>query len=143
MEPMVLQVELDTDANPKNLNRGSEEAAGLDLYGKEDVVIEPGKNSMFDTGVRVALPKGTVGVVRPRSSAFKQGLVIQGTIDSDYRGNLFVSVWNVSGVTKTIEKSKSIAQLVIMPYLSLDIAVGKLDNTVRGTGGFGSSGNNV
>lgn len=138
-----MQIEMDADANPKNLTYGSEHAAGMDLYGKESVLVEPHQNVKFDTGVRIALPEGTVGIIRSRSSSFKLGLVIQGTIDEDYRGNIIVSVTNTSSQPVLISRNKSIAQLIVTPYLRVDIQHGKLDNTARGSGGFGSTGNNI
>ena len=127
--------------------RGSEEAAGLDLYAatESDVWIAPQQTIKFDTGLSIALPKNTFGAVFARSGlATKQGLRpanCVGVIDSDYRGPVIVALHNDSDEPQMIPAHSRIAQLVIMPYILPNIIeVEELDETERGENGFGSTG---
>lgn len=126
---------------------GSADAAGADLYALADgpVTIAPGETVLIHTGLALAIPKGYVGLVYARSGlATKQGLAPAnkvGVIDADYRGELMVSLHNHSGETRTVSSGDRIAQLVIAPYLTAAFEVAEeLDDTVRGVGGFGSTG---
>ncbi|MDE6260915.1 MAG: dUTP diphosphatase [Oscillospiraceae bacterium] len=127
---------------------GSADAAGADLYALTDgpVSIAPGETVLIHTGIAVAIPQGYVGLVYARSGlATKQGLAPAnkvGVIDADYRGELMVSLHNHSGETRTVECGDRIAQLVIAPYLTAEFTpADELDDTRRGAGGFGSTGN--
>ncbi len=127
--------------------RGTPWAAGADLYAlvDEPMVIEPGQGVLVPTGFALAIPEGYVGLVFARSGlATKQGLAPAnkvGVIDSDYRGELFVSLFNHSGETRTVESGDRVAQLVIVPYLCAQFQeADSLDETGRGAGGFGSTG---
>ena len=126
---------------------GSADAAGADLYALTDapVNIAPGETAMLHTGLALAIPKGYVGLVYARSGlATRQGLAPAnkvGVIDSDYRGELMVPLHNHSGEVRTVQTGDRIAQLIIAPYLTAEFQVAdKLDDTVRGGGGFGSTG---
>ncbi|MBE5929166.1 MAG: dUTP diphosphatase [Lachnospiraceae bacterium] len=126
---------------------GSEYAAGADLYAcmDEAVVIEPGQTEFIHTGIAIELPMGTVGLVYARSGlACKKGLAPAnkvGVIDCDYRGELMVALHNHSDKPITVEPKERIAQLVIMPYICGEyIETEELSDTVRGSGGFGSTG---
>lgn len=126
---------------------GSADAAGADLYAVTDgpVSVAPGETVLIHTGLALAIPKGYVGLVYARSGlATKQGLAPAnkvGVIDADYRGELMVSLYNHSGEPRTLETGDRIAQLVIAPYLTADFQPAEdLDDTVRGAGGFGSTG---
>ncbi|MDD6159895.1 MAG: dUTP diphosphatase [Oscillospiraceae bacterium] len=126
---------------------GSADAAGADLYALTDgpVTIAPGETVLIHTGLALAIPKGYVGLVYARSGlATKQGLAPAnkvGVIDADYRGELMVSLHNHSGEKRTVSSGDRIAQLVIAPYLTAAFEVAEeLDDTVRGVGGFGSTG---
>lgn len=126
---------------------GSADAAGADLYAVTDgpVPIAPGETVLIHTGLALAIPQGYVGLVYARSGlATKQGLAPAnkvGVIDADYRGELMVSLHNHSGEVRTVETGDRIAQLVIAPYLTADFqAAEDLDDTARGSGGFGSTG---
>ncbi len=119
--------------------------AGADLFSSEKVNLYPGEQKMVDTGVAVAIPEGFVGLIYNRSSQGKLGISIPnsvGIIDSDYRGNLKVILKNNSSEPYFIERySTRIAQLVITPIMLPEWeVVGSLDDTARGTGGFGSTG---
>ena len=127
--------------------RGSDFAAGYDLYACLDNSIEigPGETVKVGTGISVALPDGWFGAVFARSGlASKQGLRpanCVGVCDSDYRGEYIVAMHNDSSEVRTVSNGDRIAQLVIMPFASADFEeVDELSPTVRGAGGFGSTG---
>ena len=126
---------------------GSREAAGADLYAclEEPVTIEPGETVFLPTGLSMALPKGYVGLVYARSGlACKQGLAPAnkvGVIDSDYRGEFMIALHNHSTEARVVEHGDRIAQLVVTPVIQPDYyEADTLDDTPRGTGGFGSTG---
>ena len=122
-------------------------AAGADLYAVTDgpVTVAPGQTVLIHTGLALAIPQGFVGLVYARSGlATKQGLAPAnkvGVIDADYRGELMVALHNHSNESHTVECGDRIAQLVIAPYLTAQFTQQEeLDATVRGEGGFGSTG---
>lgn len=126
---------------------GSEYAAGADLYACIDkwVIINPGETKLIPTGVSMEIPEGYVGLVYARSGlASKRGLAPAnkvGVIDSDYRGEIMVALHNHSDHSEQINENDRIAQIVITPYVTADFEVVKeLSDTVRGEGGFGSTG---
>ncbi len=127
--------------------RGSEQAAGWDLYSnnEEAVVIAPHATVMIGTGLSMAIPNGYFGAVYARSGlATKQGLRpanCVGVIDSDYRGEIIVSLHNDTNEERTVNPHERIAQLVVMPYLEVAFTEqDSLDETLRGENGFGSTG---
>ena len=95
--------------------RGSELAAGLDLYADEAVLIPPGSRALVSTGIAVALDPGTAGLIWPRSRlAVRSGLVVDSdVVDADYRGEVKVLLFNHSGELVTIQAGERIAQLLI------------------------------
>ena len=120
--------------------------AGADLRITESVTLQPGERRLVGTGVRIALPAGTFGMVTPRSGqAAKRGLGIvnsPGIIDSGYRGELMVTLLNTDK-TKSfhVQRGDRIAQLVIQKYEHATFTVvDELEQTERGSSGFGSSG---
>ena len=122
-------------------------AAGLDLYAAvdESVVIHPGDVRLITTGIRVSMPHGYEGQVRPRSGlALRHGVGIlnsPGTIDSDYRGVVEVVLFNFGKSPFTVKRGDRIAQLVISRYARVAFKLsGGLDRTERASGGFGSTG---
>lgn len=120
-------------------------AAGMDLRSVEEVVLKPLERRLVPTGLRVAIPEGYEGQVRPRSGlAVRHGISMvntPGTIDSDYRGEIKVLLINLGDSIVQLEKGERIAQLVICPVVRAEIAVVEyLDETERGAGGFGSTG---
>lgn len=126
---------------------GSREAAGADLYAclEEPVTIEPGKTVFLPTGLSMALPNGYVGLVYARSGlACKQGLAPAnkvGVIDSDYRGEFMIALHNHGTEPRVVEHGDRIAQLVVTPVIQPDYyEADTLDDTLRGIGGFGSTG---
>ena len=116
--------------------------AGADLVSTEDLEIYPGDQKLVDTGVAVKIPEGYGGFVFNRSSQGKKGITIPhsvGVIDSDYRGNIKVILKNTGDDPYKIQRGDRVAQLVIMPVLLVDF-VDAWNDTVRGKGGFGSTG---
>lgn len=127
--------------------RGSSEAAGVDLYANisEEINIKPHETKKIGTGVAMKLPEGTFGAIFARSGlATKNGLRPAnsvGVCDSDYRGEYIVPLHNDSEEVQTIKPGDRIAQLILMPYIPMNfIKVEELEDTERGTGGFGSTG---
>ena len=127
--------------------RGSAYAAGYDLYAcvDEAVSIEAGETVKIGTGLSIAVPEGYFGAIFARSGlAAKEGLRpanCVGVADSDYRGEYIVALHNDSSVQRTVTPGERIAQLVIMPFLSVCFEeVDNLEETERGEGGFGSTG---
>jgi len=120
--------------------------AGLDLYAAVDISIPPGTRTLVPTGVAVAIPEGHAGFVQPRSGlALRHGLSFvntPGLIDSHYRGEIKLIAINLDQKdTLRISRGDKIAQLVIQPVSTATvIEVEELDETVRGEGGFGSTG---
>ena len=126
---------------------GSRGAAGADLYAAitEAVEIPSCETVLIPSGVSIAIPEGSVGLVFARSSlGTKRGLAPAnkvGVIDSDYRGEIFVSLHNHSKVAATIAPNERIAQLAIVPVIQAAFSeTDELPETVRGVGGFGSTG---
>ena len=125
---------------------GTEYSAGADLYAllDEDLEIKPGETVMIGTGLAMAIPTGYVGLIYARSSlGSKKGLAPAnkvGVIDSDYRGEIKVPLFNQSKETQIIAKNERIAQIIFTPYLKVNFQeTNELDDTNRGTGGFGST----
>ncbi|MFF0487948.1 dUTP diphosphatase [Nocardia sp. NPDC003482] len=120
--------------------------AGVDLCTTEDVILEPGERVLVGTGVAVALPIGTVGLIHPRSGlAAKTGLSIvntPGTVDAGYRGEIKVCLINHDPRSPiTLRRGDRIAQLLVQRVELVEFTeVDRLDETARGAGGYGSSG---
>jgi dUTP diphosphatase len=123
--------------------RGSVEAAGYDLYSNENGVIQPNGRFLVKTGVTMELKKGTYGRIAPRSGlAFNYGIdVLAGVIDSDYRGEIGVIIYNTGNKPFIFYKTDRIAQIIITPILTPQLkVVDKLDKTDRNEGAYGSTG---
>ena len=127
----------------------TELAAGMDLRAAvsvdDPVALAPMERALIPTGFAVALPPGFEAQIRPRSGlAIKQGLTVvnaPGTVDADYRGEVKVALINLGSETVNIERGDRIAQMIIAPVVQLPmVAVDELDETARGSGGFGSTG---
>ena len=132
----------------KEPTRGSEYAAGYDLYAATDKEISlfPHTTQLIGTGLAFELPDGYFGAVYARSGlASKKGLRpanCVGVVDSDYRGEVMVALHNDSDHIMTIDAGERIAQLVLIPYVNMTFEqVEELNTTNRGEGGFGSTGN--
>jgi dUTP pyrophosphatase len=123
----------------------SDHAAGMDLCSAVDFEIQPMERRLVPTGVRMAIPHGFEGQVRPRSGlAVKHGISMvntPGTIDSDYRGEIAVIMINLGTEAVSFHRGDRIAQLVVCPIARATLhVVADLDETERGSGGFGSTG---
>lgn len=126
---------------------GTEFSAGADLYAcvDEPVTIAPGETKVIKTGLAMEIPAGFAGLIYARSGlATKKGLAPAnkvGVVDADYRGEVMVALHNHSLVEATIESGERIAQMVIAPFVTANfIVTDELSDTVRGAGGFGSTG---
>ena len=129
---------------PKYETAGS---AGMDLTASidEDIIVKSGEIKLIKTGIAIALEKGFEAQIRPRSGlALKNGITVlntPGTIDSDYRGEICVILINHSKLDFIVSRGMRIAQMIIAKYEQAEIiAVENLDETVRGSSGFGSTG---
>ena len=126
---------------------GSVEAAGADLYAclESAVIIQPGETAWIPTGIALEVPKGCAGLIYARSSlGTKRGLAPAnkvGVVDSDYRGEIQVVLYNHSAISQSVNHGERIAQFLITPVLTPEyIEIEELSDTDRGTGGFGSTG---
>ena len=135
------------DSRAKIPTYGSVSAAGADLYALSDaeIAINPGETVLIRTGLSLEIPEGYAGLIYARSGlATKRGLAPAnkvGVIDADYRAEIMVSLFNHSSVVQAVAPGERIAQLVITPFLRVDFEeTDVLSDTVRGAGGFGSTG---
>lgn len=126
---------------------GSEFAAGADLYAvlDEELTILPGETKLVKTGLAMEIPEGYAGLIYARSGlAAKRGLAPAnkvGVVDADYRGEVMVALHNHSLIAQSVAPGERIAQLVVTPFLKAEFAeADELVATVRGEGGFGSTG---
>jgi dUTP pyrophosphatase len=122
-------------------------SAGMDLYAElaEDLVLSPGARMLVPTGIAIALPDGYEAQIRPRSGlALKYGITMlnsPGTIDADYRGEIGVILINHGDAPFVVSDGERIAQMVVAPVVqSKLVEVDELDETTRGSGGFGHTG---
>lgn len=143
-----------SDVRIKKLNEkaiiptyGTEFSAGADLYAclEETVTLAPGETKLIKTGLAMEIPVGYAGLIYARSGlATKKGLAPAnkvGVVDADYRGEVMVALHNHSLADASIEPGERIAQMVIAPFLTANFIVAdELEDTVRGAGGFGSTG---
>lgn len=134
-----MKIKLDEGAK---VSRAHSTDAGLDLYARETQIIEARERAFFDTGVHIELPPFTMGEIRSKSGLMKKhGITTDGTIDVGYTGSIGVTLFNNSNDFYTVNKGDKIAQLVIVPIIIPELElVDELDETERGTKGFGSSG---
>ena len=135
------------DPSVKIPNYKTEGSSGMDLMAflKNPVTIPPGKSELIPTGLSIAIPDDTEVQIRPRSGlAAKSNISVlntPGTIDSDYRGEIKIILFNHSNNEFIVNNNDRIAQMVLMPVLKLEFEeVKDLPNTIRGSGGFGSTG---
>ena len=127
--------------------KGSDKAAGYDLYAciEEAIEIQPQKMAKIGTGIAITPPEGYFGAIFARSGlSTKRGLRpanCVGACDEDYTGEYIVVLYNDSNTIQTVEPGERIAQLIFLPYISVNmIEVNELEETERGDGGFGSTG---
>src|ERR1700721_1084133 len=121
---------------------GPDEDAAMDLRALERTVLTPGAAQAVATGIAIELPRGHEAQVRPRSGmALKHSVTVNfGTIDPGYRGEIRVIMFNLGRQDYTVEKGDRIAQLIVSKYEPVDWEESELGDSVRGAGGFGSSG---
>ena len=129
---------------PKYETLGS---SGMDLAAhiEQDIIIEPGDKALIPTGISLSIPRGYEVQIRPRSGlAAKKGITVlntPGTIDADYRGEIKIILINLSKDKFFVKKGERIAQMVVCPVVQAQLEeVQELSVTIRGTGGFGSTG---
>ncbi|KAK9478746.1 Deoxyuridine 5'-triphosphate nucleotidohydrolase [Lipomyces japonicus] len=137
-----LQVKFLSD-KAKLPTRGSEHAAGYDIYGIEDVLIKSHDRAVVNTDIAIAVPVGTYARVAPRSGlATKHGIQTgAGVIDADYRGHVRILLFNHSGEDFQVRAGDRIAQIVIERIITPPVVhVNELSQTIRGENGFGSTG---
>ena len=118
-------------------------SAGYDLYCYEDIEILPGEIGKVRTGIKISIPMNTCGRISPRSgfTMKNKALVVSGTIDADYTGEVCIMIFNLGSETLKIEKNTRIAQLVLMVIATPDIIIAvSLNETARSEKGFGSTG---
>ena len=142
MVPVKPELECQVQPGAQLPKRAHPTDAGADLFSYEDCEIYPGEQKLVDTGIAIKIPEGYGGFIFNRSSQGKKGITIPhsvGVIDSDYRGNLKVLLKNIGEDPYEILAGDRIAQLVIMPVLLPEFK-DIWNDTQRGTGGFGSTG---
>jgi len=123
----------------------TEQSAGMDLLANESVFLQSLERKLIGTGLYLELPSGYEAQIRPRSGlAYKHGITVlnsPATIDADYRGEIKVLLFNCSNEKFKVNKGDRIAQMVITAYTKAELVlVEELESTVRGEGGFGSTG---
>lgn len=135
-----MRIKLDNGA--KMPTRAHETDAGLDIYARETETIPANGSKVFDTGLHIELPKGTVGMLKSKSGLnVKHGITSEGVIDVGYTGSIRAKLYNNSDEDYTVNAGDKITQLVILPILTPELElVDSLEDTERGNNGFGSSG---
>ena len=135
------------DDNARIPTKGSDFAAGWDLYAIEETTVSKGESTLIRTGMKCAIPEGWEGQIRCRSSLGKKGMIMPnglGTIDSDYRGELMVlATWIGKGESITLAAGERVAQMLFAPVPVArfhEVSEDDLPASIRGDGGFGSSG---
>ena len=123
--------------------RSHSDDAGIDLYARNGAIIDPGCSYAFDTGVCIELPRNTFGKIESRSGLnVKHGVVsCGGVVDCGYTGSIVVKLYNLSNETYRINPGDRIAQLIVMPFVPVELEeVDELTESDRGAAGFGSTG---
>ena len=135
-----MKIKLDTGAYMPTRAHATD--AGLDLYAMQKQIVPARESAKFDTGVHIEIPNGYVGFLKSKSGLMvKNGIVSDGTIDCGYTGSIVIKLFNNSGYDYTVNAGDKISQLVILPILTPELElVDELEDTERGTGGFGSTG---
>ena len=122
--------------------KAHEADAGWDLYAMEGQVVPAKESAVFDTGVHMALPNHTAGMLVSKSGLnVKHDITSTGLIDPGYTGSIKVKLYNQGGFDYKVEAGDKISQLVLIPFVAVELQpVGELDESERGENGFGSSG---
>ena len=145
MTPLKVRIrKLHPNALVPRYAHGPAEDAGMDLHAVAAVALEPGRTALVPTGIAIELPPGYEAQIRPRSGlSLKYSITLPNspaTIDPGYRGEIRVILLNLGSETFVIEPGERIAQMVIARYEAVEWEEGELTSSVRGEGGFGSSG---
>jgi dUTP pyrophosphatase len=145
VEEIQVTIPISLEPGTEEPTYASEGAAGMDLRAAVDIELQPMERRLVPTGVRMAIPAGFEAQVRPRSGlAIKHGVSIvnsPGTIDSDYRGQIQIILINLGQDVVRFNRGERIAQLVVAPVARARlVVVSDLEESVRGEGGFGSTG---
>lgn len=137
---MKLKVTLEPGA--KLPQRAHSADAGCDLFSREDATIYPNSGGIFDTGVHMAIPEGYVGFIKSKSSMHvNHSAQSEGVIDSGYTGSIHVKLFNHGSRSVFVKEGQKIAQIVLLPIITPELEqVERLEDTDRGSNGFGSSG---
>jgi len=140
-----IKIKLSNGASVPEYATSGSAAVDLRANNKESITITPGERALIPTGLSMSIPEGYVGIIAARSGlACKRGICLSngiGVIDSDYRGEIGVSLHNTSGESFTVERGERIAQMMFLPVTQAAFTVcTELDETERGEGGFGSTG---
>lgn len=135
-------IKIKLDAGAIMPTRAHDTDAGLDLYATTSQIVPAKESAIFDTGVHIQLPPQTVGMLKSKSGLnVKHGITSEGVIDVGYTGSIVAKLYNNSGYDYKVNAGDKITQLVIMPILTPPLeVVESLEETERGTGGFGSTG---
>ena len=130
------------DKNAKMPTSAHKLDAGFDLYARETQTVPAKGSAVFDTGVHVQIPAGVVGMVKSKSGLnVKHGLTSEGVIDAGYTGSIVVKLYNDDEEDYTVNEGDKISQIVFMPIWKPTLEeVDELEETERGSNGFGSSG---
>lgn len=135
-----MRIKLDNGA--KMPTRAHETDAGLDIYARESQIVPARGSAKFDTGVHIELPMNAVGMLKSKSGLnVKHGITSEGVIDVGYTGSIVAKLYNNSDEDYLVNAGDKITQLVILPYFTPELElVDTLEDTERGSNGFGSSG---
>jgi dUTP pyrophosphatase len=121
--------------------RGHSTDAGLDVFADEEKDLTPGERAFIKTGIKMAIPEGYVGLVWDKGGLAKAGIkTIAGVVDTDYRGEVLIGLYNFGQETYAIKTGEKIAQILIQKVEFPEIIEDELDETNRGDGKFGSTG---
>lgn len=137
-----MEIKIKLDDGAKMPTRAHSTDAGLDIYAREEQIVPAKDSAIFNTGVHIELPVGTVGMLKSKSGLnVKFGITSEGVIDVGFTGSIVVKLYNHSGFDYRVKAGDKISQLVILPILTPDpVLVDSLEDTDRGDNGFGSSG---
>ena len=141
----ILIKKLDSDVNLPAYETSGSSGMDLQAYISEEIILKPGERKLIPTGLSIAIPENLEIQIRPRSGiAYKKGISVvntPGTIDSDYRGEIKVLLINLGKEDFIIKKFERIAQMVVCPITKVVLSeTNDLPDTIRGEGGFGSTG---
>lgn len=137
---MKVKYKLDLNAYPPEKAHSAD--AGFDLRTPTDFSIFPHDSEEIDTGIHIQIPRGYVGFLKSKSGLNIRRSVLsgEGVIDADYTGSIVVKCYNHSDYSETFCRGDKVTQLVIIPIPEVEMVEGEMDDTERGTGGFGSTG---